>query len=146
MGASYEWTVDTAAPDAPQLSGAPSGSTNSTDASISFDGEGTFTCSVDGGAYEPCTSPQSFSGLADGPHSFAVKATDAAGNESQPASASWTVDTIAPAKPVLGDLTNSNLKSNINEQSFSITPSEDGGRVECTLGDGPWEPCFDRTK
>ena len=44
-----------------------------------------------------CSSPQDFSGLADGPHSFEVRAIDNAGNaDAAPASFSWTVDTTAP--------------------------------------------------
>ena len=94
VGTSESWTVDTTAPDAPSLSGAPSGSTTSTSASIGFTGEvnATFTCSVDGGAYEPCgLSPKALSGLAVGAHSLSVKATDQAGNTSVAATASWTV-------------------------------------------------------
>ena len=43
-----------------------------------------------------CTSPKTYSGLGEGGHSFQVRARDAAGNESAPASYGWTVDSIAP--------------------------------------------------
>ena len=39
-----------------------------------------FTCSLDGAAYTPCDSPTSYSDLDPGWHTFAVQATDAAGN------------------------------------------------------------------
>jgi len=39
-----------------------------------------FTCSLDGAAYTPCDSPTSYSDLDPGWHTFAVLATDAAGN------------------------------------------------------------------
>ncbi len=50
---------------------------------------------LDGGAWIPSTSPKLYSGLGDGPHTFDVRATDAAGNvDLSPASFAWTVDTI----------------------------------------------------
>jgi uncharacterized protein (DUF2141 family) len=99
VGTTSSWTVDTVAPSAPVLSGAPSGFTSLTTASISFSGEvgAVFTCSLDGGAYSACISPASLTGLSVGSHSFAVKATDAAGNASQEASVTWLVS--APVLP-----------------------------------------------
>lgn len=48
---------------------------------------------VDGNGYSSCASPKSYIGLADGVHTFEVRATDAARNADQtPASRTWTVD------------------------------------------------------
>src|SRR5207244_12869847 len=82
--ASYSWTVDTAAPSA-SITAQPANPTNATGASLSFTGSDnvtpagslSFQCSLDGGAFAACTSPKSYSGLADGAHSFDVKATRA---------------------------------------------------------------------
>jgi hypothetical protein len=76
------------------LNSSPQASTTQTSATLSFsaDEPATFSCQLDGGSWDPCTSPQTYSGLALGPHSFAVLATDLAGNDSwAPAQASWTV-------------------------------------------------------
>jgi hypothetical protein len=52
----------------------------------------TFTCTLDGSAPAPCTSPVSFTGLRRGVHTFAVAATDAAHNvDVAPAQASWLI-------------------------------------------------------
>jgi hypothetical protein len=106
--ASRSWTVDTSAPDTTISVGGPAdGSiTSSTAASFSFSGTDnvtaaaslSFQCSLDGAAFASCTSPQAYSALVPGPHIFAVRAVDQAGNvDATPASRSWTVDTSAPS-------------------------------------------------
>ena len=64
-----------------------------------------FECRLDAGAFAPCTSPATFSGLAAGPHTFAVRAIDAAGNaDPTPATRSFTVvssgEGVTPARKV----------------------------------------------
>jgi hypothetical protein len=99
--------VDTTAPDTTISAGPADGSvTSSTAASFSFSGTDnvtaaaslSFQCSLDGAAFASCTSPQAYSALVPGPHIFAVRAVDQAGNvDATPASRSWTVDTSAPS-------------------------------------------------
>ncbi len=93
------WTVDTVAPDTTIDSG-PSGTVNTASASFGFspnEAGVTFQCRLDGGAFEPCSSPKSYSGLPEGSHTFEVSARDAAGNvELTPAQRFWKVDVTAP--------------------------------------------------
>jgi N-acetylneuraminic acid mutarotase len=56
-----------------------------------------FECRLDGGSFGPCSSPKSYGGLANGTHTFQVRARDAAGNvDPTPAGRSWIVDTTKP--------------------------------------------------
>jgi large repetitive protein len=87
-------TVDTTAPQTSIVSG-PTDQTMDTSASFVFDSSETgssFECSLDGVAFAACTSPQDYTSLAAGAHSFEVKATDAAGNtDGSPAAHAWTI-------------------------------------------------------
>ena len=86
--------VDTTPPDTTITSG-PLGIVKSRDATFTFsstESDSTFECSLDGAAFSACSSPKQYTGLADGTHTFEVKATDAAGNaDSTSASRSWKV-------------------------------------------------------
>jgi hypothetical protein len=98
--ASYTWKIADTTPPETTITSGPSGSTASRDAAFSFTSSepGTFECSLDSAAFATCTSPAAYHSLADGPHTFAVRATDAAGNvDATPATQSWTVAFPAPA-------------------------------------------------
>jgi type VII secretion-associated serine protease mycosin len=77
---------------------APEGTVASTEATFEFIASepGTFLCSLDG-RREPCSSPQKYVDLRDGPHSFGVVAIDEVGNWDDSAiSRQWTVDSSLP--------------------------------------------------
>ncbi len=57
----------------------------------------TFECRLDGGAYQPCTSPKGYAGLPEGPRNFSVRAIDGSDVDQTPASRSWTVNAQAPS-------------------------------------------------
>ena len=107
VGTSSSWTVDTAKPGKPVLSGAPSSTTTATIQNISWgavsdtSGIARYECSTDGGSYSTCTSPQTRSGIAVGSRSFAVRAVDNAGNVGDAQTASWTVQAPVVAPTVL---------------------------------------------
>jgi hypothetical protein len=95
---SQTWTVETNPPTTSIDSG-PIGDTPDTDVTFGFSSTkpgSTFACSMDGGQLQPCGSPQTFGGLAMGPHTFEVVATDSVGNsDPTPATRAFTV--VAPS-------------------------------------------------
>ncbi len=136
---------DTTPPDT-TISDGPSGATSSTDATFTFESSepgSTFQCQLDGGGLEQCDDGDAtYSGLADGAHTFTVVATDAAGNAGPPpATRTWTVDTTPP------DTTNANGPSGyvpVNDLQFEFSGADDGSGVasfECRLDSGAWSAC-----
>ena len=89
------------------ITSGPDALTTSTSATFTFtstDPNSTFTCSLDGCPFAPCTSGQTYSSLADGSHNFQVHATDSLGNtDPTPANYDWTIspvpDTLITSSP-----------------------------------------------
>lgn len=96
------FTLETTAPHT-AITGHPDASTTGTSASFVFSSDQagtTFACQLDGAPVSPCTSPQPYTSLAVGNHTFAVRGTDPAGNvEATPASFSWAITAQAPLPP-----------------------------------------------
>ena len=73
---------------------------NTADATIAFsspDAGVTFECRLDTEEFAPCSTPQTRTGLGDGPHAFAVRAVNGGAlADPTPATITWTVDTTAP--------------------------------------------------
>ncbi|GAB4195800.1 MAG: hypothetical protein OHK0022_12820 [Roseiflexaceae bacterium] len=95
--ASFTWIVDTIAPET-TLTGQPPSVTNILTATFVFTGtdSGTgvaaFECSLDGGAWADCESPQVYGGLSFGSHTFQVRAKDNTGNvDLTPATYTWVI-------------------------------------------------------
>ncbi|MEX2556896.1 MAG: PxKF domain-containing protein [Actinomycetota bacterium] len=143
--ASHSWTIDLTAPDTTIVT-APPVLTNSADAAFTYtssEAGSSFDCKIDDGSFESCPAAgKSYSGLAEGAHSFAVRATDAVGNaDASPASYEWTIDLTPPAvsAPDLADASDTGL-SQVDDVSKDATPTftgtaEDGSLVEL-LRDG----------
>ncbi|MGH3045764.1 MAG: OmpL47-type beta-barrel domain-containing protein [Gaiellaceae bacterium] len=139
--ASYTWTVDTAAPQT-TIDSSPADPTNATGASFDFSASesgSSFECELDGSGFSACTSPESYSGLADGPHTFRVRATDAAGNtDATPAAFTWTVDTAAPQTTIDSSPADPTYATGA---SFDFSASEGGSAFECELDGSGFSAC-----
>ncbi|HEY1013330.1 MAG TPA: Ig-like domain-containing protein, partial [Herpetosiphonaceae bacterium] len=146
--ASYTWQIDSTGPTT-TINTTPANPTNSASANFTFsasDGTGSgvagFSCSLDGAAFTACTSPQSYAGLADGSHTFRVRATDNAGNTGAIASYTWTVDTAPPDTTITANPT---ALSNSSTATFQFTGNALGGAAiagfECSLDGGAFIAC-----
>jgi hypothetical protein len=124
----------------------PSGPTASDSASFDFSSSesGGFQCRLDSSAaadWEACTSPRSYASLGQGSHDFEVRAVDLDGNiDPTPASATFSVDTVAPETTIDGGLSETINVSN-PEVDFS---SSEAGSFECRLdssSEDAWSSC-----
>ena len=136
--AAYTWTIDTVAPNS-TIDSAPSDPSDDRAPSFEFSASEAagFECRLDGGDWGACTSPHGYVDLADGEHSFDVRATDPAGNAGPAAAHSWTVDTVAPDTTIASgppELTNSTTAS------FEFGADE-AAEFECRLDAGDWASC-----
>jgi hypothetical protein len=138
--ATRTWTVDLSAPDTTITSG-PEGSVPIASASFSFTSNEagvSFQCALDGATFAACTSPHAFSGLAQGEHTFAVRAHDIAGHaDPSPATRTWTVDTVAPDITFTSGPPQSGTSG--PRVVFGFTVNE--GTTTCSLDNGAFVAC-----
>ncbi|MFV0318709.1 MAG: Ig-like domain repeat protein [Microthrixaceae bacterium] len=139
--ASWSFTVDLTAPVATITSG-PTGTVADPDAALGFevdDPAATAECRLDGGAWAAdCQSPVSYQGLANGTHTFEVRATDAVGNVGPAVERTWTVETIEPDTTIAGQPP---ALSNSSSAAFDFTSNVGGATFECSLDGGGWNDC-----
>ncbi|RZA07191.1 MAG: hypothetical protein EOP11_08385, partial [Proteobacteria bacterium] len=145
---SQSWNVILSAPLV-SITAKPASLNSSASHSLAFSGSSpsgaaiaSYRCAMDGGAEITCASPQAFSGLVGGSHTFTVKAIDAAGNASAPASATWVTDLVAPS--VVINTAPASVTS-IATASFSFVGSDAGGgairEYECALDGASFSTC-----
>jgi hypothetical protein len=95
---SYTWVVDTAVPDTIIDTNPPDPSSTDSAAFTFHSTEplGSLECKLDSGAWTNCDSgTASYTGLANGSHTFQVRATDQAGNtDTTPDSYTWMVNVV----------------------------------------------------
>jgi hypothetical protein len=102
--------VDRTKPASPTITGGPTGTSSDGTPAYTFTAEtgARIECRMDRGAtlvsdWTACSSPRSYTlGPDDGAHTFSVRATDAAGNVSDPATRGYTLDRVAPPAPTIG--------------------------------------------
>ena len=103
----------------------------------------TFECSLvsagDAADYAPCTSPTAYGAQPDGDYVFAVQASDEAGNQGQPVSFSFTIDTASPSVTINDG---PGVQTTDDTPTFAFS-AEPGATFECriSLGVHPFAPC-----
>jgi hypothetical protein len=140
--AEHPWRVDTTAPET-TITVAPALVDNSVNVAFEFEANEivTFECGLDGGPYQTCLSPQQYLALADGAHSFRVRATDLAGNiDSSPPVHAWTLDSSTPDTTIEGGPTGS-VGSTAATFEFTSPNAGPGASFECAVDSASMSAC-----
>ncbi len=133
---SYTWDIDVSKPDT-VLGTKPVNPSNDATPTFAFsspDASATFECDIDGGStpsWTACSSPKTYSpALANGQHTFKVRAKDAAGNvDTSPAVYTWTIDTVAPNTTIVLKPANPSGA----DVSFTFSSSQTPATFECMM-------------
>ncbi|HWI96128.1 MAG TPA: hypothetical protein VNS60_08700, partial [Solirubrobacterales bacterium] len=131
------------------LDSKPPNSSNSTEAEFAFhaSSEATgFECRLDLGSYKDCTAGAkiTYPGLAEGSHSFRVRASNANG-VGTPSIYGWTVDLTPPTAKISSHPVD---PSPGNSASFRYGSSDGGSKFECRLSplETSFTPCTTQPK
>jgi hypothetical protein len=137
------FTVDTVAPAVTISSGPAQGAISSILSPFfrfaSNDSDANISCQLDGGGFGPCSSPFSAPSLADGPHTFQVRAIDRAHN-TDVAARTWTVDTTAPVVTFSSGPAGG-LTSRDRSPSFAFDSNDPSAVFRCRLDGGGFDAC-----
>ena len=133
--------VDANGPDTIFDAGGPATISSSTAATFNFHANepgATFECKLDGGAYAACSSGASVNSLAEGGHTFYVRAYDSLNNVGNPATYDWTVD-VTP--PTVGIDTSPNSPTKSTTAQFTYHSSEANSTFLCSVDAVPAVSC-----
>ncbi len=116
--------------------------TGATSATLTFEASeagSTFECALDFGTFAPCTSPVTYTGLAEGLHEVRVRATGSAGlTDATPDDYEWLID-LTP--PTTGIVEQPPATSTVTSATFTAASNDPGATFECSLDAAPFAPC-----
>ncbi len=147
----YTWVIDTDEPET-TIDDQPGDPSNVVNPQFEFSSDEpngtTFQCKLDTpagpGTYQPCDTPQPYSNLVQGEHTFFVYAIDAAGNIDQsPATYTWTVD-LTPPETQIDAPTPIDPTNDIAPEFTFSSPTDPDATFECRLDStdsDDFEPC-----
>ena len=142
--ATRTFTVDMTAPQT-TITAAPATYVRSKSVAFTFSSSeagGTFGCQFDSLVIwlSPCTSPKTYSALAEGNHTFQVRASDALLNrDASPSAVMFTVDTVSPDTKI----TLSPTLTKVTRPVFKFTTVKAGDlyHFQCAIDTGAWVAC-----
>ncbi len=139
--ATTTWTVTAGPPDTMIIAGPAEGSTTGPSVTFMFtspDATATFECDIDAAGYGECFSPLTLSPLADGAHSFAVRAVGELETDDTPAMRAWTVDAVAPTVTITSGPTD---PSNDNTPTWAFSSADATATFECSIDGAAFASC-----
>ena len=125
-------------PAAPSITSEPSNPTTSTSAAFTFTDElpgVTFKCSLDSAAFATCSSGVSYSGLAQGSHTFKVEAVSGSSTSSA-TSYSWAI--VPPTPTITSEPAN---PTTATSASFKYSDTLAGVSFLCSLNGASFSSC-----
>jgi subtilisin-like proprotein convertase family protein len=130
-------SLDATTPDTTINSGPGEGATvSATSPEFTFSsdvGGATFECQLDGGAFGPCGSPTTYTGLSSGTHTFRVRAKAGLKVDPTPATRTWNIDTIPPDTNITFGPSG---RVGATSASFQfVSPDSPSATFECSLDD-----------
>ena len=138
--AHYALGADTR-PPATGVRTAPPAITSATSAAFAFAASkpaSTFECKLDTSVWTACASPVTYPSVADGAHTFSVRARDRYGIvEPAPPTRTWTVDTVAPDTRAMAILPSAVQPA----ATVTFSSADSGAGFQCRLDGGAWAPC-----
>lgn len=140
--AQHAWTIDTTMLDTTITSGP--GPSAKTQGAVTFtftasEAGATFECQIDALSYAPCSTPAQFTGLAEGSHTFSVRAKKGAAVDPTPATRTWTVDLTAPPVAITSTPP---AESNDATPTFAFASTDPEATFECQIdGVYPYAAC-----
>lgn len=159
----FSWTVDNSladtTPPETKIDSAPPDPSLSSTVSFTYESNepgSSFECSLDGAPFAPCaTTGATYSGLADGPHSFQVRAVDPSANvDPTPAGYSFSVLAGSPAplqlpppaptptpSPKLFFTAKPAAKSKDRTPTFRFRSDPAGASFRCAIDSEPFRAC-----
>ena len=150
--ATSNYVLDTTAPGLPTIDAKPASPGNDLTPEWGWTGEGdSYRCRLESNgielqAWSPCSSAHGYdlTGKPDGAYLFQVHARDAAGNDGQIASHTYTLNTALPATPTI--TVSQSSPGSTRSPQWTFGTSQGGVTLECRLDRGvdevyAWEPC-----
>jgi outer membrane protein OmpA-like peptidoglycan-associated protein len=138
-------TIDSAIYELPtaEITSAPARYVATREAVLSFISspreEATLECSLDGAAWSQCASSTSYADLAEGEHTFSVRAVYGGLSNPHPTSVQWTVEATPPPAPNIVSAPSS--PSAQTDPTFEFGSLIEGATLECQLDGGGWSSC-----
>ena len=142
------FTVDTIAPDTAITSG-PLQNSRTTDTTPTFgfsstEANSTFECKLDGAAFGPCSGPgakHTPPALAEGQHTFRVRAIDPAGNvDGTAVIRSFVVDLTKPETTITSGPAEGSTTAD-RTPTFGFSSNEASSTFECRIDGAAFAPC-----
>lgn len=124
----------------------PSGTVTTDSVTFAFTSpeRGGFQCRLDGSEWSACDSPQTYDELADGPHTFKVRALNKAGHpDPTPSARTFTVATFVPDPPET-TIVSGPSDTIATDSAVFVFESDQAGTFECRLDsdeESAWAPC-----